>query len=194
MTFFTDLVMMIVVVNPFSKMLVSSIMTKEFKKKKVQNIINYSNLIALTLIAFFAILGPLIFQTMLGITNEALLIACGLSLGIFGVNYLFKEEVFKIKKKSETVMYMSIGTPLIAGPASITAITLISSYSTIFYSLAISAIAIIVNYIAMIVAELYLKMGAENERMHYLTTRVTGLFMLAVGIQFVINGISAWLV
>ncbi|VVB74628.1 MarC family integral membrane protein [Candidatus Tiddalikarchaeum anstoanum] len=189
MSFLNDLITMIIVVNPFSKMLVSATITKEFTKDKVREIINYSNLIALALITFFAIFGPLIFKQFLGISNSALNIACGLSLGIFGVSYLFKDEIFNVKKNVE-VMYLSIGTPLIVGPASITAITIISSYSTILYSLLISTLAIILNYILMVFSTFFLKVTEENKKLQYIATRVTGLFMLAVGVQFVINGLK----
>lgn len=185
---------MAVVVNPFSKILVTALMPKHFKKKSdIRDIINYSNLVALTLLLFFALFGPLIFKELLGISDAALLLACGLSLAIFGINYLFKEEVFEFKGKPKNVMYLSIGTPLIVGPASISTITLISSYSTITYSLLVGLSAILVNYLLMVLAFKFTPSTEGNERLNYLNTRLTGLFMLAVGIQFVINGVNTWL-
>lgn len=185
---------MAVVVNPFSKMLVSSLIPKHFKRKAdINDIINYSNLIALTLLLFFALFGPLIFKELLGISDAALLLACGLSLSLFGINYLFKDEVFEFKGKKKNVMYLSIGTPLIVGPASISTITLISSYSSITYSILVGALAILTNYILMILAYKLTPNTEQNEKLNYLNTRLTGLFMLAVGIQFIINGINTWL-
>lgn len=185
---------MMIVINPFSKMLVASLMGDKIKKKNVINrIINYSNLIALSLLLVFALLGPFIFRELFNITNTALSVASGVSLFIFGVNYLFKDEVFNLDYKDESVMYLSIGTPLITGPASISTITVISSYSSFWYAGLISLLAVVVNYALMIITYKYLPVKPENEKIHYLTTRLTGLFMLAVGTQFILDGLSTWL-
>jgi len=90
-------------------------------------------------------------------------------------------------------MYLSIGTPLIVGPASITTISFITNYSSIFYSILIAFIAIIVNYIVMVITSNYFKFKKQSEAMFYLNLRLTGLFMLAIGIQFLINGINIWM-
>jgi len=195
MSFLTDFITMTIVINPFSKMLISSMMAKKIKKlKDVRDIINFSNLIALLLILFFALLGPLIFNDLLGVSDTALILACGVSLGIFGINYLFRDEIFRIEEKSKSVMYLSIGTPLIAGPASISTITIISSYSSIGYSFLIGFLAISVNYLLMLFAQRFAPVTKENEKLQYLTTRLTGLFMLAVGIQFVLTALKNWLI
>ncbi|MBN1923828.1 MAG: MarC family protein [Nanoarchaeota archaeon] len=194
MSFLTDVITMTVVVNPFSKMLVSSVMSKKIKSRKdVKQIINYSNLIGLLLLLLFALVGPLIFKNLLGISDTALIIASGVSLIIFGINYLFKDEVFKFDEKSKHVMYLSIGTPLIAGPASITTITLISSYSSIIYSASVAGLAILANYLLMFVAYNFMPINPQNEKINYLNVRLTGLFMLSVGIQFFLNGAGIWL-
>jgi len=99
MGFISNLITMIIVINPLSKMLVTSTLTKKIKSKEdIKNIINYSNLIALAVLLFFAVFGNFIFTNIFGISNIALIIACGLSLMIFGINYLFKDEIFKFKK------------------------------------------------------------------------------------------------
>ncbi|MDD5054623.1 MAG: MarC family protein, partial [Candidatus Nanoarchaeia archaeon] len=179
MSFFTDLIILVVALNPFSKALLSSQMPSTIKsEKKIKDIITYSNIIGLILILIFALIGPLILKTFLNISDAALIIACGISLMIFGIMYLFKEEVFKLKDKSKSVLYLSIGTPMIAGPASMSIITLISSYSTFFYSMLLCISAILINYLFMIFSYKFLATTSKNESIHYLSIKLTGLLML----------------
>ena len=192
MSFLTDLIILVVALNPFSKALLSSQMPRVIKdKKEIRDIINYSNLIGLALIVLFALIGPFVFKNILNISDNALIMACGLSLSIFGINYLFKEEIFDITDKSKSILYLSVGMPLIVGPASISIITLISSYSTFLYSLIIGIIAILINYLFMIFSYKFLSSNSKNENLHYLNIKITGLLMLAVGIQFLLNAIKS---
>lgn len=191
MSFLTDLIILVVALNPFSKALLSSQMANVIKDKKdIKDVINYSNLIGLILILVFALIGPFVFKTILGVSNEALIIACGLSLMIFGINYLFKEELFNFTSKKKSIIYLSIGTPMIVGPASISIITLISSYSTFIYSMIIGVIAILINYLFMVFSYKFLTTNSKNEGLNYLNMKLTGLLMLAVGIQFLLNALS----
>jgi multiple antibiotic resistance protein len=194
MSIFTDFITLLVVINPLSKIIVSSSIVKRFKKMSdVVDIINFSNLIGLAIISFFALFGPFLFITLLGISFEALLIAAGISLVLFGINYLFTETLLDYGKgfgKDKTLMYLGIGTPLIAGPASISTITIISAQSNIFTTLLLVFTAVLVNYLLMGVAKGLTIGKGTNKGLDYLSTKITGLFMLAVGIQFVINGIN----
>ena len=105
MSFLTDLLILVIALNPFSKALLSSQLSRTIKDKKhITDIINYSNAIGLGLIILFALIGPFVFKTVLGISDSALIIACGLSLSIFGLNYLFKEEIFSIQTKSKSII------------------------------------------------------------------------------------------
>ncbi len=190
----SDFITLLIVINPLSKIIVSSSIMKKFKKPKdVKQIIDYSNLVGLGVISFFAVFGPFIFRELFGISKQALMIAAGVALIIFGVSYLFTETLTdfgKKYKKDKTLMYLSIGTPLIAGPASISTITIISSESSLTVSLLLAFTAVFINYLLMSVAK-GIKIGkGVNKEIDYLSTKVTGLFMLSVGIQFIINGIN----
>ncbi|MDD4353636.1 MAG: MarC family protein [Candidatus Nanoarchaeia archaeon] len=188
MSFLTDLLILVIALNPSSKALLSSQLSRTIKDKKhITDIINYSNAIGLGLIILFALVGPFVFKTILGISDSALIIACGLSLSIFGLNYLFKEEIFSIQTKSKSIIYLSIGMPMIVGPASISIITLISSYSSFLYSFILCLIAMLINYLFMIFSYKYLSSNSKNENLHYLNIKLTGILMLAVGIQFLLN-------
>jgi small neutral amino acid transporter SnatA (MarC family) len=184
--------MLVVALNPFSKALLSSQLSKKIKdEKKAADIINYSNILGLIFILAFTILGPIIFKKFLGLSDEALFIACGLSLIIFGINYLLKDEIINIESKSQSALYLSIGMPMIVGPASISIITIISSYSNFIYSALLCIIAISLNYLFMIFSYKFLSINSKNEGVHYLIARLTGLLMLAIGIQFILNALDS---
>jgi len=191
MGFLTDLIILVVAINPFSKALLSSQLSRKLKdKKEIKDIITYSNTLGLVLIVLFALMGPFVFKSVLGVSDSALIMACGLSLSIFGINYLFKEELFDFSNKSKSAIYLSIGMPMIVGPASISIITLISSYSSFIYSFILCIIAILINYLFMIFSYRFLSSNPKNEGLHYLNVKLTGLLMLAVGIQFLLNAIQ----
>ena len=121
----------------------------------------------------------------MNISFEALIIAAGISLVLFGNNYLFSETLISYGKnfgEDKTLMYLGIGTPLIAGPASISTVTIISAQSNIFTTLLLTFTAIFVNYLLMGIARGLTIGKGTNKSLDYLSTKITGLFMLAVGL------------
>jgi multiple antibiotic resistance protein len=134
-----------------------------------------------------------------GTTLPAFQIAGGLLLFKFGIEQLganrtrVKEEERDESLHREDISIFPLATPLLAGPGAISTVVLQSSKAKSPVNLAALCLAII---LAIIVCNLVLKLGPLLFRLIGTTglnllTRLMGLILTAVAVQFVINGISA---
>jgi len=155
---------------------------------------------ALILIAF-ALFGTLIFQ-IFGITIEAFRIAGGLILWVVAMDMLHgerrtqegKQEIAEGEAK-EDVALAPLAMPMLAGPGAISTIMVLSGQAStmaqkiaVFLSIAVTmAIAWIVLRIG---DKVVARMGVTGIRV---MTRIMGLLLAAIAMQFVISGASeAW--
>jgi multiple antibiotic resistance protein len=149
-------------------------------------------------LALFSFAGTLIFK-LFGITLPAFKIAGGLILGIIGLDMLqakrspTKETPGDAEEAmgKEDVGIVPLGIPMLAGPGSIsTVMVLMSQNSDWPHALIIfSAIAVIsaVSYVVLSGADWV--GGHLGESGIRILTRMMGLLLLAIAVQFVLNGI-----
>ncbi len=148
---------------------------------------------------FFALTGNMLFDVM-NITMPAFRIAGGIIL--FGValnmtrganqrRKLLKEEVADAESR-EDIVIVPLAIPLLAGPGSIGTVILLMSHNpgwvttgTVMLSVLATAF---VTFIIFINAKYLLRvLGTSGVR---IMTRLFGLLLAAISIQFIINGIT----
>lgn len=150
-------------------------------------------------LAFFALTGNFVFDLM-NITMPAFQIAGGIILfGVAlnmtkGANQRRKltEEDRKEAELREDITIVPLAIPLLAGPGSIGTIILLMSHKpgllttgVVFLSILATALA---TYIIFINAKYLLKfLGPSGVRV---MTRILGLLLAAISIQFIINGVT----
>ena len=150
---------------------------------------------ALILIAF-ALGGALIFQ-MFGITLEAFRIAGGLILWLVAMDMLHGErrtqesrpEIAEGRVK-EDVAVTPLAMPMLAGPGAISTIMVLAGQARTLPEKALLHGAIVltmlISWIVLRVAErVVVKMGQTGIRV---MTRIMGLLLAAIAVQFVITG------
>lgn len=158
-------------------------------------------LIALVIMGLFLFAGQTILDT-LGITIDAFRVAGGLLLFYIAFEMIFSTRQERKKKTSEiankdhvsNLAVFPLALPLIAGPGAISAIILLSSagggsiewQGTLFLVVLSVIILVLISFTA---AELLDKYIGNTGRM--ILTRLLGVLLAALSVQFVIDGIKA---
>jgi multiple antibiotic resistance protein len=151
---------------------------------------------ALILMAF-ALGGALIFQ-MFGITLEAFRIAGGLILWVVAMDMLHGErrtqesrpEIAEGRVKDD-VAVTPLAMPMLAGPGAISTIMVLAGQARTMPEKAMVHVAIVVtlgvSWVVLRVGEGFVrKMGQTGIRV---MTRIMGLLLAAIAVQFVITGV-----
>jgi multiple antibiotic resistance protein len=150
-----------------------------------------------TVLVVFGIAGSLIFR-LFGITLPAFKIAGGIILGLIGLDMVqakrspTKETPGDTEEslEKEDVGIIPLGIPMLAGPGSISTVMVLLSQSTDWRHG-----AIIFSAIAFTAAISYVVLAAADRVRSYLgetgirvLTRMMGLLLTAIAVQFVLNG------
>jgi multiple antibiotic resistance protein len=152
----------------------------------------------------FALFGRFLFSAF-GFTLQAFEIAGGILLflvayemlqGQIGNTRLTAQDQAEALAQRDEVSVFPLGIPLLAGPGAITTVMIYEGTAgTDPLELSATFIAILITVVATWLifrfgAYLLLKLGRVGIMAF---SRVLGLLLAAVGIQFVLNGISAWI-
>ncbi|ASJ15886.1 hypothetical protein A3L04_01740 [Thermococcus chitonophagus] len=186
--------LMLIMIDPSDKILLVSLLREDFHIEDVKSLIIRANLIGWILLLLFAVAGKIILQDIFHIELDALRVAGGFVLFKIGLEALESGGMVTIKKEKNILALAAVpvATPLIAGPAAITAaITLTAEYGIHISVIAIT-IAIAVTAILMMIA-LY-AMKNVNKTVLSVTIRIIGLFIMAIGAQMMIAGAGGILV
>jgi multiple antibiotic resistance protein len=200
-TFLLALSTFFATIGPADLVLVFAALTEKFTTKERRVMALRGTLIATGILVFFAVFGEALLK-LFGITIPALRIAGGVLLLLISIDMVFarhsggtgttpEEENEALKRPDISVF--PLATPLIAGPGAISAVILLSTAEGAFTSgwvlvVAAMLVILVVCYAAMLVA-------IPIQRLLGLTglavvSRVVGVLLAALAIQFLIDGIK----
>ena len=190
--FITSFISMMVIINPFSTIATLISLTKGAGKGERERAAFMASVVAFCVLVFFALSGFLVFQ-LYSITLEAFRIAGGLVLLLIGLN-MFTPDDKKLKHPvfDRHSFVVPLAIPMTSGPGAITtAVVLASQASTAWYAIALW-IAILaacaVNYIVLRFADpIQHALGEDGTAA---MTKIMGLLVCAVGVQFIITGLK----
>lgn len=186
-----------VIVDPFAVIPVYLGLTDRFTPQALVRIRRKATLVACCILIFFAVTGMSLFN-FFGTTLPAFQIAGGLLLFKFGIEQLaanrtrVKEEERDESLHREDISIFPLATPLLAGPGAISTVVLQSSKAKSTPSLLMLCVAII---LAVALCNVVLKLGPLLFKVIGTTglnllTRLMGLILTAVAVQFIINGLT----
>jgi multiple antibiotic resistance protein len=147
----------------------------------------------------FSMGGTFIFK-LFGITLAAFKIAGGLILGLIGLDMLKAKRSPTKETHDETVEgaekedvgIIPLGIPMLAGPGSISSVMVLMSQNTDWLHT-----VIVVGAIGAVAGVSFLVLAAADRVSSYLhetgiriLTRMMGLLLLAIAVQFVLNGLK----
>lgn len=189
--FFVAVTSIIAIMNPVSTAAVFSVLTDKFSPGQQKEVIFNSLRISLVVLIFFALTGQVIF-TILGLTLPAFKIAGGILLISFATGMLAAKKEEYSPEELENIAVVPLAFPLTCGAGTITVVILIASQAVglIENLLVIVAvlIALLVSYIGMKYSSRMLMFIGDQELR--VITKFLAIFVLAIAIQFIINGIA----
>jgi len=190
--YITSLISMTVIINPFSTIGTLISLTKGAGRGERDRAAFMSSLVAFCVLVFFALSGFLIFQ-LYSITLEAFRIAGGMVLLIIGLRMFSPED-----KKSKSTKYdkhsfvVPLAIPMTSGPGAITTAVVLASQATTAWNAVALWAAIFtacgLNYVVLRFAGPLQKMLGEDGTAAM--TKIMGLLVCAVGVQFIITGLK----
>jgi len=190
----------LIIVNPLGATLIYVSLTTSSERAARDIIARDSCRFALVILLFVAVLGTWILQ-LFGITLEAFRIAGGLLLFGIGMEMVYaKTSRTKLtatekyeSRDNEDVAIMPIAIPMIAGPGAITTTIVLMNEATTMTPFAIGIV--LLSIIISIVITYYMMRNSEyimskiGQREYRAINRLMGMLLIAIAVQFVINGI-----
>lgn len=175
--------LMLIMIDPSDKILLVSLLREDFHIEDVKSLIIRANLIGFILLLLFAVAGKIILQDIFHIELDALRVAGGFVLFKIGLEALEGGGMVTIKREKNILALAAVpvATPLIAGPAAITAAITLTAEHGIIVSIVGTLIAIAITAALMMIA-LYLMRGISKTALS-VTIRIIGLFIMAIGAQ-----------
>jgi multiple antibiotic resistance protein len=186
-----------VIVDPFAVIPIYIGITERFTDHERHTVCSKATLIASCILIAFALIGTGIFK-MFGITLYAFQIAGGILLLLLGIAQLNADRRrVKTEEESESferddVSVFPLATPLLAGPGSISTVVLYASQAQ-----GALQVSLLVVAIALALALSYALLRFAPRLLNFLgrtglnlLTRIMGIMLVAIAIQFVINGLK----
>lgn len=190
-----------VIVDPFAVVPVYLSLTDRYSPDSVRHIRRKATLVASGILCAFALTGFSIFN-LFGITLPAFQIAGGILLLLVGIAQLqanrprVKPEEQNESMERDDVSVFPLGTPLLAGPGAISTVVL---YATDSYTplriaglVASTALAMLATYLVLKSAHYLFKILGRTGL--NILTRLMGLILTGVAIQFILNGMKGALI
>ena len=190
--FFTSFVSMMVIVNPFSTIATLISLTRGAKPGERERAAFMSSVVAFCVLVFFALSGFLVFQ-LYSITLEAFRIAGGMVLLLVGLKMFSPDEKKASRHRFDMHSFVvPLAIPMTAGPGAITtAVVLASQAQSAWAAIALWAAifaACAINYVVLHFSPAIQRaLGVDGTEA---MTKVMGLMVCAVGVQFIITGLK----
>jgi multiple antibiotic resistance protein len=187
-------VALLALINPIQKIFIITSLQNQFSDRELRFLSAKSTLTALIILIFFLFLGHLIFNYVFHIQLYAFQVTCGVVLFYNGINGLQKGAFMQIDQhvKLSDLSAVPIAMPMIAGPATITAVVTFPAHYGKTVTIVAIVLALAVNLLLMIFSKHIGKLFAKFNLMNALI-RITGLIVATIGVQMVFNGINTFI-
>ena len=185
---------LIALINPISKIFIISTLAPRLTHDEMKHLVVRSSLVALAILLSFIFLGNFILTQFFHIQIYSFRIAGGIVLAFRGFEALNKGLFFelKYKQKLEDISIVPIASPMIAGPATITAAVSFPSK----YGLTVTAVSVIIavafNMVIMMLTP-YFSEGLSRHNIMGALIRITGLIVATIGVQMALDGFGDYL-
>jgi len=187
-----------VVIDPIGNLPIFLAITAHLsKRQKIRTAIEGS-IVAAAIMLFFALCGAWILHY-LAISFSAFKIAGGIILLLVAIDMLSnrrqqrKEQGSDIISPEDNVAIFPLAIPLLAGPAAITSVMVVSSGGTDSLKLSLlglGALAAVMAITAVILIATSLAEAYIDTRVTSVFSRITAIILAALSIQYIIDGLQ----
>lgn len=192
---------LIVVVDPFSVVPIFTAMTRGMQLAERQAIISQAVGAAFGVALFFMLAGRVLLSY-LGVSVDAFAISGGILLFVTALPMLFGErpglqapEPGEHSTAGENIAIFPLAIPLLSGPGAIASILLLSIRAgteppyLVLLAMAITLVYLIAFVVMRMGDRLLVRLG---EGKVHIISRVLGIVLAALAVQFVLNGITGF--
>lgn len=198
-----------VIVNPLTTGFIFMSLLPDATERQQRMIAKRATVIATAIFFVFAMLGSVIFQ-LFGITLDAFRIAGGIILFGIAMGMIrsgesapesdphFEEGLTEVQQKeppkiSRDPSVIPLAIPFISGPGSIATVMILTSEAPTIFHTVIVYLAVLLTTVACFFAMVYSRwlvrfLGGTGKD---IITKVFGLILAVISVQFVINGVLA---
>ena len=199
--FLSAFAVLFVIIDPPGCAPIFATLTRGTSRKHQTSMAFKSVFVGAVILFGFAYAGEFVFDK-LGISLDALRIAGGIMLFIIGLNMVFErrtekrenraEEVLEDIEDPEDISVFPMGIPMIAGPGTMASLLILKSDVDNFQQeaaiLAALASVLIITWISFLIAGPLIKLMGKN--FTDVLTRVLGVLLATLAVQFVVDGIQ----
>ena len=197
--FIQTFVLYFVVIDPLGGTPLFLIVTQRLKiKDKIKTALE-ATITATIILLFFALLGKFILSS-LNISFSAFTIAGGIILFIISLEMLFDKRNQRkekgLKSRSDRISIFPLAIPLLAGPAAITSIIVsVTDIGANFIKQSVGMISLVlVMFITFIIYYIASKSSRIiNKKVISVISRVIGIILAGLSIQYILDGIKNYL-
>lgn len=192
-----------VIVNPLTTAFAFMSLTTRMKEQRRKEIALKATKISTSLFFIFALLGGIIFQ-LFGITLAAFRIAggiilFGIAMGMIRSKGEEEDERKQTKPEgeiSDDISVIPLAIPFISGPGSIATVMILTSEAPTIYHTVLVFLAVLITtvtcYYSMVYSKVIVRYLGDSGKQ--IITKVFGLILAVISVQFVINGAANVLV
>ena len=163
-------------------------MTTGLDEKSLVSSANRAVLVAALLFIIFVLIGqPLL--DLFGITAEGFKVAGGLVLLLMALEIIFGLNL--IRSGDQNVAWVIIATPILSGPGVITTAIILTAQLGPIIVLIAGSVSLIITWVLMRNARYVVKL--VGIQIIDVFSKVVGLFIAAVGIEYIFGGATQWL-
>ena len=192
---------LLVVVDPPGVVPIYVALTKDEEPRRRRAILIRAVLIALGVALFFLVAGPLVLSY-LGVTVHAFSISGGILLFVAAMPMLFGQrgglQAPEPKEKGsvgQDISVFPLAMPLLSGPGTIATILLLTAQANGSMARLIAvgtaiAIVFLVSFISLWLGSRLIRLLGEGGV--HIATRVMGIVLAALAIQYVLNGVTGY--
>lgn len=190
-----------VIINPMGAGIIYVSMTDSFDHETRRRVALEACWTAFVILVIFALLGALILQ-LFGITLAAFRIGGGILLFMIGLDMVFAKvsrakmtATEKYEGDADDVSVMPLAIPMIAGPGTITTVIVLIARGEAelglgSYAVVIAAIAFTVGITGLVMLNADRVVSRIGQREFRAVNRIMGILMVAIAVEFVINGLK----
>ena len=193
--FFSACLTLLALINPIQKVFVVVSLQENYTRPELRRIVDKASVTAISVLLLFLLMGEAILGYVFNLKIYAFQITCGVVLFYNGFVGLQKGAFLKLDKNTriEELITVPIAIPMIAGPATITAVVTMPAVYGRWMTIGALLLALAINWVIMRNAD---RIGRFLERQNMMMPliRITALIVAAIGLQMILNGIETFIV
>jgi multiple antibiotic resistance protein len=193
-TLVASTIYLLALINPISKVFFLASAEDVRRGRHLLTVSLEASAVALGILLVFIILGNVLFTRVFHVDIYSFQILGGIVLFSLGYRALTKGVFYETQEShnlSEHAL-MPLASPLIAGPATITAVIALSAQNGALTTSLATTFAIALNFVVMLLSIFLYKLLRHYNLVGALI-RVTGLIVSMISVQMILEGLRGWI-